>query len=173
MSDSRFNSVHLDALRREEFRKAREALLNAVGAQTLRADLLRQEASPAVSNNTAVIQGLAERLPASCDFILMDEHTIYPLKVGMNTIGRLADNDVSVPDPYLSRRHCAVLVHAADGCELHDLASKNGTFLNGQKISEPTPLKSGDEIRLSDRSFIFARRADLEDDFFGGATQRD
>jgi pSer/pThr/pTyr-binding forkhead associated (FHA) protein len=91
-------------------------------------------------------------------FVLMDRDYVYPLKVGLNTIGRMPDNDVVLEDAYVSRRHCAVLVHAGDQCELHDVASKNGTFLNGHKISGPTRLKSGDEIRMCNKLLVFVAR---------------
>ena len=61
----------------------------------------------------------------------------------------------SCPDAFISRRHCAILVHASRGCELHDTASKNGTFLNEAKLAKPTRLKCGDKIRVCDRQFIF------------------
>src|SRR5262249_40426409 len=91
---------------------------------------------------------------------LMDQEGIYPLKVGVNTIGRMPDNDVVLEGPYVSRRHCAILVHAANGCELYDIASKNGTYLNGRRLSGPTQLISGDEIRMCDRQLIFMSRTD-------------
>ena len=56
--------------------------------------------------------------------------------------------------------HAAILVHLNDGCELHDTASKNGTFLNGQRIAGPTSIKAGDEIRLCDRTMVFAAGAE-------------
>jgi pSer/pThr/pTyr-binding forkhead associated (FHA) protein len=92
----------------------------------------------------------------------MDRESVYPLKIGLNTVGRLSDNDVVLEDPYVSRRHCAVVIHAANGtCELHDVASKNGTYLNGNRLSGPTPLVSGDEIRLCDRQLVFITRGQL------------
>jgi pSer/pThr/pTyr-binding forkhead associated (FHA) protein len=62
---------------------------------------------------------------------------------------------VVLADPYVSRRHVAIVVHAHGGCELHDVASKNGTLINGHGISGPTRLNSGDHIRLSDHLLIF------------------
>ena len=64
-------------------------------------------------------------------------------KVGLNTVGRMPDNDVVVQDAYVSRRHCAIVVHTGDRCEVHDIASKNGTYLNGHKISGPTRRPPG------------------------------
>src|SRR6266436_6306544 len=43
----------------------------------------------------------------------------------------------------------------AAGCELYDIASKNGTYINGNRLSGPTQLSSGDEIRMCDRQFVF------------------
>lgn len=88
-------------------------------------------------------------------FWLADDQFIYPLKIGLNTVGRASDNDVVVADCFISRRHCAILMHTRRGCELHDTASKNGTFLNGAKLLRPTALKSGDTIRICDRQFVF------------------
>ena len=93
--------------------------------------------------------------PTGIHFWLQDGEGIYPLKVGLNSVGRMPDNDVIVPDGSVSRRHCAIIVHAGDGCELHDTASKNGTFLNGQRIQGPTRLAHGDEIRMCDHKIIF------------------
>ncbi|QEG29459.1 Transcriptional regulatory protein EmbR [Gemmata obscuriglobus] len=73
----------------------------------------------------------------------------------MNSIGRLPDNDVVVNDECVSRRHCAIVVHSDLRCELHDVASKNGTILNGRRIPQPTKLQSGDQITLCNRRLTF------------------
>src|SRR5262249_40253345 len=86
---------------------------------------------------------------------LSDGECIYPLRVGVNTVGRSRDNDVVLDDVCVSRRHFAILVHSTETSEVHDTASKNGTYLNGNRLSEPTILKPGDEIRISNRQFIF------------------
>jgi pSer/pThr/pTyr-binding forkhead associated (FHA) protein len=78
----------------------------------------------------------------------------------LNTVGRLPDNDVVLRDPYVSRRHCAILVHAHDCCELHDIASKNGTLLNGEPLRGPTRLKPGDRILLCERLLILSAAAE-------------
>jgi pSer/pThr/pTyr-binding forkhead associated (FHA) protein len=106
-----------------------------------------------------VIQNDGEPAPPGLNFWLLDKEYIYPLKVGINTVGRSPDNDVVVQDAYISRRHCAILVHAGDGCELHDTASKNGTFVNGKKIAGPTRLASGDEIRICEQRLVFVARS--------------
>src|SRR5581483_9812419 len=103
-------------------------------------------------------QTLNESPAPGVRFWLLDRESVYPLKIGLNTIGRAPENDVVLKDAFVSRRHCAILVHAGDGCELHDTASKNGTFLNGRKLAGPTPLNPGDEIRMCDCQLVFLTR---------------
>src|SRR5262245_65389273 len=150
MSDPRLCSVHLEALpRRQEYRRARELLLGNCGQHTLALDARH------------LAEALAERrtsgpiTPPTEQFWLQDRDSTHALKPGLNTVGRMPDNDVAILDGSVSRRHCAIVVHATKGCELHDTASKNGTFLNGHRIAVPTPIKPGDQIRLCDRQFVF------------------
>lgn len=156
MGDPRLNSLHLDPARRQDYRRAREALLQSRGVETIYAE--RKQGDDSDPGNT-FINNQGGAAPAALDFWLVDRDYIYPLKIGLNTLGRSADNDVVVEDLYISRRHCAILVHHDHTCALHDTASKNGTFLNGAKIAGPTLLKSGDEIRICNRQFVFLTRS--------------
>ena len=52
-----------------------------------------------------------------------------------------------------------ILMHTRRGCELHDTASKNGTFLNGAKVDRPTVL-SRRRIRICDFQFVFLTAGD-------------
>ncbi len=63
-------------------------------------------------------------------------------------------------DAHASRRHCAIVVHSVETAELHDTASKNGTYLNGKRLASPTFLKGGDEIRICERTFLFLTRSE-------------
>lgn len=152
MNDPRLCSIHLEAQpRRAEYRRAREALLGGCGQHTLAAtrDLL----ADLQSHRNSSPENQATVTPQH--FWLLDKEAVYHLKVGLNTIGRMPDNDVAILDSSVSRRHCAIVIHASRGCELYDTASKNGTFVNGQRITVPTALKAGDEIRLCDRQLVF------------------
>jgi hypothetical protein len=149
--DPRLCSVHLQLqARREDFRRAREALIGACGGPTMAVDRKQLDA---LQPHATLPQGTFADSP---HYWLVDRDLVHSLKVGLNTIGRMPDNDVSILDSSVSRRHAAILVHVNDGCELHDTASKNGTYLNGQRIAGPTPIKAGDEIRLCDRTMVFA-----------------
>jgi hypothetical protein len=169
MTDPRLNSIHLEAPRREEFRQARELLLNSRGNQTITAE--KRSLSSQVSEifQTA-IQQLNKPSLRGIKHVLMDKEYVYPLKVGLNTVGRMPDNDVVLEDPYVSRRHCAVLVHAGNFCEVHDVASRNGTLVNGHKIAGPTRLKTGDEITMCDKTLVFMTRTEDDAPPVGGAT---
>jgi hypothetical protein len=161
MADPRMNSLHLEPVRRQDFRRAREDLLNACGQQTLCAQV--QPAEPASFSSHTFIQNQDEKAVAPTEHWLADREYIYPLKLGINTVGRSSDNDVVVADAFVSRRQCAILVHHNHTCELHDTASKNGTFLNGAKLEGPTRLKPGDEIRICDRVLVFRSRSEGAD----------
>jgi pSer/pThr/pTyr-binding forkhead associated (FHA) protein len=153
--DPRLNSIHLDPVRRQDFRRARERLLGARGCETICGEHPSDQSEP--SGHTIIHQDVSP--PTDLAYWLTDGNYIYPLKVGVNTLGRSSDNDIVVSDAFVSRRHCAVLVHARNTCELYDIASKNGTLLNGVRLAGPTPLRPGDQIRLSGQLFTFMSRS--------------
>jgi len=62
-------------------------------------------------------------------------------------IGRAEECDVRPLSEDVSRRHCAVHVGPAE-VWVEDLGSRNGTFVNGEKISAKVPVKDGDIIRV-------------------------
>jgi len=150
--------LHLEGQpRRDQFRAARQAIQAACGSQTLAGDLKMiapdecLDASTVAAPPGGPIPGAAGKFT----FYLKDGGNVYPLHLGLNSVGRLPDNDVVIRDECVSRRHCAVVVHHDLRCELHDVASKNGTLLNGKKIPGPTKLQSGDQITLCGRRLTF------------------
>jgi hypothetical protein len=154
MSDPRLNSGHLLDLfdRRESYRRARDNLLGARGWLTMAGEKA-SEMIGAVEDWPSLAPIQPDQILPSTKYVLVDHraHWTYPLKLGLNTIGRLPDNDIVFEEIWISRRHCVILVHARGGCELHDTASRNGTFLNGTRICEPAQLTSGDRIKVCDR----------------------
>ncbi len=61
-------------------------------------------------------------------------------------LGR-TDADVTIDDPLISRRHAVVRV-VDDALEVEDLGSLNGTWVNGERITEPKRLQSGDVVAV-------------------------
>jgi pSer/pThr/pTyr-binding forkhead associated (FHA) protein len=78
----------------------------------------------------------------------------YPISADM-AIGRDRRCEIVIDDPFLSKRHCEILVR--DGVYyLNDLDSTNGTFLNGSKVEgDAIELMNGDKISIGQLSFIF------------------
>jgi hypothetical protein len=64
------------------------------------------------------------------------------------SIGRSDECDIALPDRQVSRYHARVFWQG-DGYLVEDLGSKNGTHVNGQEVSEPTPLHDGDELQIA------------------------
>jgi FHA domain len=57
--------------------------------------------------------------------------------------------DLVIPDPGISRRHARVLPQNG-GVIVEDLGSSNGTYVNGERISGPVEIGTGDEVQLGD-----------------------
>jgi DNA-binding winged helix-turn-helix (wHTH) protein len=66
---------------------------------------------------------------------------------GANIVGRDADAAIQIDARGLSRHHARILV-SGDAATLEDLGSKNGTYVNGRRITAPVRLSPGDEIKL-------------------------
>jgi pSer/pThr/pTyr-binding forkhead associated (FHA) protein len=99
------------------------------------------------SNKTAAIAAppRVEVAPAR----LVGEGHDHPLKAGTNTFGRKSDNDVAIPDPYVSGKH-GIIEIAEDGFYITDVGSTNGTMVNDAKLAPNmrTTITGSDVIRL-------------------------
>jgi transcriptional regulator with PAS, ATPase and Fis domain len=69
-----------------------------------------------------------------------------------SSIGSSAGCDVVLDDPTVSRMHC-LLERRAEGVFVRDLGSKNGTFINGNRI-ESAELRAGGELKVGGTSLI-------------------
>jgi pSer/pThr/pTyr-binding forkhead associated (FHA) protein len=71
------------------------------------------------------------------------------------TVGKASTNLVSLKhDSTVSRLH-AVLENLGFAWSVRDVGSRNGTYLNGEKISAEQVLRSGDELRVGKSRLIF------------------
>ena len=71
----------------------------------------------------------------------------YDLKVDKTTVGRVEDNAFQIPESSVSSHHCEILLQGSEVI-VKDLNSTNGTFINGQKVTTQSPIKSGQILRL-------------------------
>lgn len=153
MTDPRLQSIHLEfAPRRDNFRRARLRVEEVLGEHTIAGELCLPH--PGSRGDLTLVPGSNAATPTAVCWLL-DRGKQISLKIGLNTVGRLPDNDVVIDDATISRRHCAIVVHSDLSVELHDIASKNGTTINGTQLASPTRLHDGDEIALCDRKLIF------------------
>ena len=72
----------------------------------------------------------------------------WPLGHRVVTIGRSPDCDIVLDDRQISRLHARV-TWRVDHYEIEDMASKNGTHLNGRDVVGAQPLRDGDEIQIA------------------------
>lgn len=73
----------------------------------------------------------------------------YALTEGSIRLGRSSSNDIHIPDEELSRNHCLFEPVGVEGLMIVDLASANGSFVNGKKLgAQAVELKVGDVIEV-------------------------
>ncbi len=70
----------------------------------------------------------------------------FELKAERSTVGRLEDNNFQIPAPSVSSHHCEILLRGND-VVVKDLDSTNGTFINGEQVTEAT-LPVGQTVRF-------------------------
>ncbi len=73
------------------------------------------------------------------------------------TIGRHPDNRLRLKDDMASRHHCVIEPDGRGGHRLRDLGSRNGTKLNGMRVTE-SRLGDGDAIRIGAIEFLVETR---------------
>jgi adenylate cyclase len=70
-------------------------------------------------------------------------------------LGRAGDSQIRLPSELVSRQHALVQRMENGEYYLFDLGSRNGTFLNGTRVTIPVPLNDGDRISLGDFPISF------------------
>jgi pSer/pThr/pTyr-binding forkhead associated (FHA) protein len=71
---------------------------------------------------------------------------VVPLAGGV-LIGRAADCQLILDDDYVSTHHARISL-SADGYQVDDLGSTNGSFLNNERLTATTPFGPGDTLRI-------------------------
>jgi EAL domain-containing protein (putative c-di-GMP-specific phosphodiesterase class I) len=71
-----------------------------------------------------------------------------PIHATPFVIGRRRDADLALDCPTISSRHAEV-VCLREALQVRDLGSMNGTFVNGRRIADLTPVEAGDYLQLA------------------------
>jgi DNA-binding winged helix-turn-helix (wHTH) protein len=80
-------------------------------------------------------------------FWLIWETRQIPLREGRTILGRGPDAGAWIDAPGVSRHHARITLQGPQST-LEDLGSKNGTYLHGERLTQPVALSDGDQIRL-------------------------
>ena len=107
-------------------------------------------------NKTAAITVAPQKEVAPAKLVGGDKE--FPLRLGQTSFGRKAENDICIPEPYVSGRHGLIEV-TEDGLFITDIGSSNGTLLNDLKLSPNmrTAITSDDVIKLGTLEFKVVR----------------
>jgi pSer/pThr/pTyr-binding forkhead associated (FHA) protein len=76
----------------------------------------------------------------------------FPLKAGINLLGRDQVCEIFVPDPHISRKHLSLDVVGDGSLTVIDLGSTNGMLVNGKRVPSAI-LSIGDHFVVGQTSF--------------------
>ena len=86
--------------------------------------------------------------------VLTGRHTGQVIRIAVPKflIGRAEDCQLRPHSEMVSRHHCALIVEG-DYAEVRDFGSKNGTFVNDERVLPAKELKNGDVLRIGPLKF--------------------
>lgn len=97
--------------------------------------------------------------PTTTPYLLLktDSGNRYLPLVGSHcwTIGRSDDNNFVLPDRWISRNHAMLQCMETGDFYLIDLGSRNGSFVNGRRVSIPVTLRHGDNLTFGQTELEF------------------
>jgi two-component system cell cycle response regulator len=90
----------------------------------------------------------------------------FRVEQGEAVVGRSVRADVFINDDGISRSHAKIRSEENGRVMLVDLASTNGTFVEGERLREPRSLKDGDRIRIGSNTVMkFSFQSEVEEQF--------
>jgi adenylate cyclase len=97
--------------------------------------------------------------PTSVPYLLLktESGNRYLPLVGSHcwTVGRSDDNNFVIPDRWISRNHAMLQCMETGEFYLIDLGSRNGSFVNGRRVSVPVTLRNGDHLTFGQTELDF------------------
>jgi DNA-binding winged helix-turn-helix (wHTH) protein len=114
----------------------------------------------------AELQDLDAADPASTDdtyprWWLTWNDKALPLREGENLVGRHPASRIWINAASVSRTHARIVV-SPDGASIEDRGSRNGTFVDGRKVTGPHHLVDGSEVTFGSERVTFRQWSDAE-----------
>ena len=102
----------------------------------------------------SMFYGRAE--PETWGHLVTPDGKVYPLLHWECLIGRARSADITLPFADVANVHAVLMRNDAGEWTVSDLSRSGGVFLNGEQITEPTQIFSGDILRCSTHMLKFA-----------------
>ncbi len=152
-----------EAARQRDWALAETPRVSFSADQSLSGGEFRVEADPVSLEHAASRRSTSKKrriAPGKPVLVVLDERS-NPLRTlpldGPLRIGRHSDNELVLPDSTISRQHAEIADRSGNGSfVLRDLDSRNGTIVNGVRITEHR-LRDGDRIVIGQTVMEFRR----------------
>ena len=92
--------------------------------------------------------------PGVIAYLRLADGQTLPIRPGETVVGRASDVQARLDFSGISRRHARILLEGQTAV-LEDLASKNGTFHRGERVTDPQHLANGDEVAFGSVRAVF------------------
>ncbi|MFI9360117.1 FHA domain-containing protein [Kitasatospora sp. NPDC053057] len=141
-------------------RSSRRGATTASGGGTATTAPGRPAAPAPASTGAGQPQGGGRRRGAPTQLVVVQGSlagTTVALQGQTITLGRAHDSTIVLDDDYASSRHARIYPDQTGQWTVEDLGSTNGTYLDRQRLTAPTPLQPGTPIRIG-RTVIELRK---------------
>lgn len=112
-----------------------------------------------LTDSASLLYYLVTLQPTSVPYLLLktESGNRYLPLVGSHcwTVGRSDDNNFVIPDRWISRNHAMLQCMETGEFYLIDLGSRNGSFVNGRRVSIPVTLRNGDNLTFGQTELEF------------------
>jgi diguanylate cyclase (GGDEF)-like protein len=78
---------------------------------------------------------------------------MFRLDPGERVIGRASEAHIRLEGPGISRRHALIVAQEDGSVDLHDLGSKNGTYVHGERVAWRR-LRDGDKLQIGNTTIL-------------------
>lgn len=137
-----------------------QAFIDTSGVSYREPDPVANEVGTVIDSGEEITKDLTEdKIDNSFDprlsFVAVSDNEAYPLRRYHTRIGRNVDNDIMIPDDDRVSRYHAEIKRENNQLLLFDCDSRNGVWLNQQRLVKSAKLRAGDRIRIGKQEFIF------------------